>query len=290
MVSALYATVPCRFYLDGQVVLAAQSLDTMVDAKSRGLGLFTKLAKVVNENMQKAGVAFVYGFPNGNSHSGFVKNLNWSMHDPVPFLFRPINLSFAASKLNHQLGRFVFGRIPALGKKNASKLLSSLPEREPVDQLWNEFSSQIEIGRVRDHAFLHKRYVMHPKSKYFYRACFEGHFITGLLIYCIEEKHGGRIGYIMELMCLPTHKHVASLLITDAVADMHTQSCDGVLVWCFGHSPYFRHYIKQFFLPLPERARPIELHFGYRDFESNGMPRLQSRTSWYLSYSDSDTV
>lgn len=289
-VAALYATVPCRFQLNGQTVLAAQSLDTMVDSRFRGAGLFTKLANIVNKNMEDSGVCFVYGFPNGNSYSGFVRKLQWSSLDPVPFLFRPISLRYALDKVGGNLGRFFPFRIPSIGKRGRSEILPTLPAPEAVDKLWESFSSQLNVARVRDHTFLTKRYVNHPRALYKFRGCYEGDQLTGLLIYCIEDKHGGRIGYIMEMICRSGDAGAARSLLVDTLNDMVISKCDGVLAWCFNHSPHFKQYLNQLFFPLPSKIRPIELHFGLRAFTSHDKSSLGDRKSWYLSYSDSDTV
>lgn len=47
------------------------------------------------------------------------------------------------------------------------------------------------------------------------------------------------------------------------------------------------------FVPFPERFRPIELHFGARGFGSYGSQAsaaLHQRSNWYIRYLDSDTV
>lgn len=289
-VAALYAAVPARFVCGGEPVIAAQSLDTMVDSRFRGLGLFTRLARAVNDRMSERQVAFVYGFPNGNSIHGFVSKLEWMALDPVPFLFRPMNLGYALSRINKRLGAAFSLRLPVLGRRGSSRLLDGLPSAVELDALWDGFRTLINVGRIRDHQFLEQRYARHPRASYRYRAVHEDGHLAGLIIYCSEDKHGGRIGYVMELMCLPGKGGLASGLLRDALADMAELKCDGALAWCFSHSPYHGAFLRQGFLPLPERARPIELHFGFRPLATTAEETLSNRSNWYLSYSDSDTV
>jgi hypothetical protein len=62
------------------------------------------------------------------------------------------------------------------------------------------------------------------------------------------------------------------------------------LSWCFPHSPNYSSFRLNGFVVLPERLRPIELHFGARAFD-DGLARLvHDRSQWYVSYLDSDTV
>ena len=289
-VAALYAAVPARFVVNGESVMAAQSLDTMVDSRFRGLGLFTKLARVVNDRMSERGLAFVYGFPNGNSIHGFVSKLDWLALDPVPFLFRPINLGYAVSRLSKRLGSVLRLPVPILGKAGTSTPLEDLPDPVELDALWSGFRTLINVARVRDHQFLEHRYRNHPRARYRYRVVHENGCLAGLAISCIEDKHGGRIGYVMELMCLPGRSDLARGLLADTLRDMADAGCDGALAWCFRHSPYRRAFLRHGFVPLPERVRPIELHFGFRPLSTSSQDVLSQRANWYISYSDSDTV
>jgi hypothetical protein len=289
--AALYATVPARFVLFNRDAMAAQSLDTMVDERYRGYGLFIRLARSVYERMTSEGVPFVFGFPNRNSFPGFISKLAWQSLDPVPFLFRPMSLGYVVSKFSPRLGRMLRFRLPVLGTARLTSLLEELPPAEQIDSLWIAFSKLVSVARIRDHEFLANRFSNHPRAVYRYRAAYLDGRLVGLAVYCIELKHGGRIGYLMELMCDPAHARYADVLISDTLRDMRDEACDGVLAWCFEHSPYRRALLRKGFLPIPERIRPVELHIGFRPLSVDHCPpELSRRESWYISYSDSDTV
>lgn len=288
-IAALYAAVPVRFQIGSLVHVGAQSLDTMVDKDYRGLGLFTKMAKATYSLMAESNVCLVYGFPNGNSYHGFTKKLAWTSLNPVPFLFRPLNLGYLAARVNPRLGSLLGMSVPVFGVKGRSEKMSRLPEPTEVDELWNDFKANIKVGRVRDYMFLHTRYESHPRAVYTYRSYREDGKLLGLSIHCVEKKHGGTIGYLMELMCATGRDDVAKSLICDVLSDMKTAGCDGVLAWCFAHSPYYRQLLASLFLPLPVSLRPIELHFGCLPLK-NQDPDLMDRRNWYVSYGDSDTV
>lgn len=287
--AAMYATVPARFIVEGQLVLAVQSIDSMVDAGFRGAGLFTVLARQVFKDMADAGIPFVYGFPNGNSYPGFIRHLQWRTLDPVPYLFRPLSLGYAMGKISPYLRRFPL-RLPVLGRRGLTQKVDDLPAQERVDRLWSEFSLGLNVARIRDHEFLDARYQRHPRATYHYRIMEEAGELLGLVIYCAEEKHGGKVGYLMEMMCRPGRADVARGLLADAMADLNSFGCDGVLAWCFNHSPNYREYLRQLFIPLPVSLRPIEMHFAFRPLQASAPSVLDDRAGWYLSYSDSDTV
>jgi GNAT superfamily N-acetyltransferase len=94
--AAIYATLPVRVRIGGQVALAIQSVDTITDAGFRGRGLFLTLAKATYARAEAAGARLVYGFPNGQSAHGFFERLGWTSLDPVPFLIRPLRTRYLA--------------------------------------------------------------------------------------------------------------------------------------------------------------------------------------------------
>ena len=74
-----YAVSPTIMKVDGQDVLTALSLTTMTHPDYTGKGIFKKLSKSLYEDLDdKYACKAVWGFPNNNSHYGFVKRLGWS--------------------------------------------------------------------------------------------------------------------------------------------------------------------------------------------------------------------
>ena len=69
--AAIYASIPVVFRIAGARRLGIQSVDTMTDARFRGRGLFLELANRTYARAASAGVALVYGTPNGSSAHGF---------------------------------------------------------------------------------------------------------------------------------------------------------------------------------------------------------------------------
>ncbi|MDQ0156912.1 GNAT family N-acetyltransferase [Robertmurraya andreesenii] len=61
---------------DGDIK-SALSMTTMTHPSYSGRGLFTKLASLLYEDMQRLGYKLVWGFPNSNSHRAFVTKLEW---------------------------------------------------------------------------------------------------------------------------------------------------------------------------------------------------------------------
>jgi hypothetical protein len=80
-----YAVSPVKMNVDGEVVLTALSMTTMTHPDFGGRGIFTDLAEALyNDEGEKSNLKAVWGFPNSNSHYGFIKNLKWLNLEQVP--------------------------------------------------------------------------------------------------------------------------------------------------------------------------------------------------------------
>jgi Acetyltransferase (GNAT) domain len=293
-VAAIYAAMPVFFKLkDNKRVLACQSLDTITDKNHRGKGLFITLAKDVYSKAKNKNCHFVYGFPNGSSVHGFTKKLNWKLHDPVPFLVKPMRLGYflskipvvkAASKvLNFPLS---IGNKPRLSNKQQIKSITSFGAE--YDALWSRFSQNIAVCINRDANYMNWRFVDKPLENYCRYAIYDGEALKGIVVYCLKAKHGGNIGYIMELVC--ENDYYGKKLLFYALSHLKKEKVDACLTWCFDHSPNRKAFEKSLFLKLPKKLQNIELHFGFACFNEEANSLLSEKENWYISYADSDTV
>ncbi len=81
-----YAVSPVLLNLKGKSLLTALSMTTMTHPEYGGQGIFTQLAGSLYEQAISEGFAAIWGFPNNNSHYGFVKNLQWCDLEKIPLL------------------------------------------------------------------------------------------------------------------------------------------------------------------------------------------------------------
>lgn len=289
--AAIYAISPVKFKLQEQEILASQSLDTITDVDYRGQGLFIKLAKNVYSNAKENNIELVYGFPNGNSIHGFSKKLDWKVLDPIPFLIKPINTSYFTKKINKLSW---LPNVKIAFKKSLDHNIIIKEEftfNEQVDIIWEKFSKTFKVSIQRNKEYLTWRYLNKPNEDYKILHAYTqtGNYI-GFVVYCVKGKHGGKIGYIMEYMYDPKYKNESHNLMKEATNRIIDQKADCILGWCFEYSENYSGYEKVGFYSLPEKLRPIELHFGVCTFNKSIDDIVLDRKNWYLSYSDSDTV
>jgi hypothetical protein len=291
--AAIYAISCVSFKIDDETHIGTQSLDTITDIDYRGKGLFIKLANHVYDNAIFNNVVLVYGFPNGNSIHGFKTKLGWEVLDPVPFLIKPLRSQYFTKRIpflnylpNVNLGFPFFSKI---SKKY--KLTEDFSFPDAIDELWKSFSKNISISVQRNKSYLEWRYLQKPFENYKIVHCydFQNRYL-GFLVYVIKEKHGGKIAYIMELIYDLDQAEVGELLLQHAISEIKKERADCVLVWCFEHAPNYWAFKKSGFFNLPQKFRPIELHFGVRSFNKKFENLIYNRNNWYISYSDSDTV
>lgn len=289
--AAIYAVAAVRADVNGRTTLGVQSLDTLTDRDFRGRGLFTKLAADVYRRCAEGGVSFVYGFPNASSAHGFFNRLGWVNLDPVPFLIRPLRTGYALRRL--KLGPLARLDLPLpiptvrLGPEHELRVV--LDFDDDFDELWADFASQVRVAVRRDAAYLKWR-LSKPRERYKTVAHYEGGRLQGFVTFATKEKHGGKVGYVVELLHRPGAEHSGRALVAAALREMRDQGAEVVLGWCLEHSPNRAAYRAGGFRYLPERLRPIELHFGVRALASGPEDALGNRRNWYLSYCDSDTV
>jgi hypothetical protein len=291
-VAAIYAMSCVRFIIDGNTSVGTQSLDTITDIDYRGLGLFITLAKSACEKANTSNVSLVYGFPNGNSIKGFKKWLDWQILDPVPFLLKPLRSHYFSKKIkalrflpNINLSFLNF----QMDKNYRIKEDPIFPDE--VNNIWRQFSKEIKVGVERNKEYLDWRYIQKPNENYKIVHCYskENKYL-GFIIYTVKDKHNGKIGYIMELLYDLQDPKAGKMLLNYAINYIKKEKADCILSWCLEHSPNYGIFKKSFFINLPEKYRPIELHFGVRVFQEKLKSIVNKRENWYLSYSDSDTV
>lgn len=290
--AAIYAVFPIKFKISETTYLATQSLDTITDINYRGKGLFIKLAKDVYQKAKDDAAALVYGFPNGNSIHGFKTKLGWEVLDPVPFLIKPLKTSYFTNKVAMlkwlpNINLSVSGY--SISKKISISEANSFPET--VNNLWEVFSKNISVALHRDKQYLDWRYINKPFEDYKIAHCYDqNNNHLGYIVYTTKGKHGGKIAYIMELIYNLDNPQVGKKLLQFAINTIKKEKADCILAWNFDHSPSNKVYKKSFFIKMPEKFRPIELHFGACIFNENLKETIKNRKNWYLSYSDSDTV
>jgi hypothetical protein len=149
---AYYGVIPCFIKVEDEIVLSAQSGDTMTHPYYRKRGLFIELAKLTYELCNDEGIHILFGFPNQNSLPGFINNLQWGLTETMDCFIIPVN----ALPLE-----IVFNKNPLL--KNLYSLYSNWRLKKYITPVKRDANS-VFSGVLRDTNYL--EYKMYSASKF----------------------------------------------------------------------------------------------------------------------------
>lgn len=269
-----YLNLPFR--LGDALGQSYQAIDSIVAPAAQGKGLFARLARSFGDDMAEE-ADLIWGFPNANAAPIWFRRLGWTRHGYAPFLVKPLRSGY----LLRRFGLPIDFRASLLRDRGATTV-RHLDDR--VDELWLRFSRTIGAAVERDRRYLEWRLFLAPNRNY--RVAFESGNDGGALVAStISEKHGGRIGYLMEAFGGST---TLKQVLRSEVGRMIEDGAEVALAWCYPWSPNYSVLRNAGFVPLPERFRPAEIHVGSRSY-SSAAEGTNDVKSWYLSYLDSDT-
>ncbi len=87
---AYYGVIPCFIKYNGEVILAAQSADTMTHPNYRYKGIFVDLSNKAFDLCRQLGIRLVFGFPNQNSYHGAVNKVGWKFTETMACFAIPV--------------------------------------------------------------------------------------------------------------------------------------------------------------------------------------------------------
>ena len=161
---------------------------------------------------------------------------------------------------------------------------------EKYDELYSAVSSQINIGVNRNAAYMNWRYIAKPDEIYARYGLYENNQLAGVVVFTLKNKHGGKIGYLMELLYDPKNEKAGKDLLKFCSRTLKKNNADLVLAWCFDHSFNYTCIRRNGYYKFPEKFRPQKLGFITKILNSKNTKDIYNIKNWYISYSDSDTV
>ena len=255
-----------------------QAIDSFVSENMRGKGIFTKLAWAYEEYATQLGADLFWGFPNINAAPAWFHKLDWQNHGQVPFLIKPLRAGFFCRKFGLSIDFPL-----SFAKDQNLRPITSIGNWG--DYLWEFVSGNIKVGRVRDKEYLNHRLFNCPQSDR-YRVVTNADINRPVILASRqEEKHGGKIAYLMEAL---GGSDLEEILMSE-LGYLRLMGAELVLAWAFPWSPNYKILRRAGFLPLPARFRPINIWLGSKS-KTEHAKSSEKKENWYLSYLDSDTV
>lgn len=290
-----YALIPVKVQVESAVVQAALSLDTMVDERFRGRGLFTRLADELYSSPECSAVGVLIGFPNGSSFPGFVKRLKWKHVGDFEVLIRPLRFSETLFRLGFAWGRWpiirqllelaglVFKTIFRIPRGRSAAFSSIVPVKE-FDRSFDSFFQRlvkVQGGcRVqKDHRYMNWRYVEPTHIKYEIFAMKDEDRPGEFSGYLVLSRVQGR-GAIVDLLSLSEEASLS--LVGFAVSRFREQGMAYCLTWA-NPAQSFKGILRRHGF-LKAKSTP----FIVRDLGDHGRG-LKDLASWRLMPGDNDT-
>ncbi len=256
-----YAVSPFDISIDGETYHCALSLDTMTHPDYGGRGVFTRLAKSLYERITESGLIMVWGFPNENSHHGFIKRLAWADIATIPML------RLRSSPEGHP-----HTEIRPLSIFDAQ-----------VDALFNQERKQFQFLTVRSARYLNWRFFRHPSRRYHAAGLYSGDSLVGYSIYKLFQTAEGKVSDIVDVFCVQDGRIFTDLLVWTA-QESFRRGVKAVNLWMNDNSPFYPAVQEMGFLPDAPHTFLCERLF------SPALPaqRMAQWENWYIQMGDSD--
>lgn len=293
--AAISASAPIYMNFNGSILPGLHAVDSLTDKAHRGKKLFLTVYNKLYDDVRKDFV-LTYGFPNEKSEHGFFDRLGWKFSGVVPFLVKPIGLGYFLKKLfirkkhtdfSSKMHVFDAPETFQIDKNTVIRKINSFGD--DYDKIWKKLAVDIPVSLDRSSVFMNWRYINNPAEFYSCHGLYINDKLAGIVILSIKYKHGGRVGYLMELLYDPEYKKAGRQMLKFANKQFKKQKADIVLTWCNPGSFNYKSYRKSGYYPLPEILRPQELYMGAIAFDRSKAAVIEDMKKWYLSYSDSDT-
>ncbi len=255
-----YAVSPQKMRIDQKEQLTALSLTTMTHPDYGGRGICGQLSDSLYAYLENdLGVKAIWGFPNNNSHYGFVKNLGWT---DVGILH---TLSIPADRI----------------RSASTQHLRAVPSFAPSDaDVLSDASWHHRVAVFRDLGYLTWRYQDKPAANY---RIFEfgepGH---GVMVTKLYPSAVSRDMYDINILEIAlVDKGDLKEFIGEVVA-AYSEKIDKVTIWQnLWHNDHLM-LEKSGFIPSPPQT-----YLGVRSHEPIDTTVGNIR-NWYYSFGDSD--
>lgn len=259
-----YAVSPVFLSLENSKILSTLSMATMTHPKFGGMGIFGQLANALYEELENnLNVKAIWGYPNNNSHYGFIKNLKWFD------LGQQSHLIVKAEKIKaesiQQIGTFL-----TFTDEHANLIITA--------------TSQFPVAVIRNKEYLNWRYVDNPTSVYDKFEYRQGNELIGFVVvkkYPSSVKPGIFDLYLTEIGFTKENAGLIKPFLTHIVS-FYNQPEATINTWISLFDNRYIHFEKAGFQP---GGKPTYIGVRPGDFYPD---TLKDFRNWYLSYGDSD--
>jgi GNAT superfamily N-acetyltransferase len=298
--------MPLHIQVNGEAALGSQSMYALVHSDYRRQGVFSALVTFCDEEGQRRGFNFSYGFPNPNSYPAFVRRLGWSDLGQARLFLRPLNVS---RLIERRLGSGPFQSALAVAASTGERVLFqprllspkaaqiTVEDIDTTDSALNKFWARVwkkyPVMVVRDARFLDWRYKQIPDRHYQLWAARQDKQIIAITALRSVSIEGIACGMVVDLLAEPGERgRLGGELLLQRAAE-HFQQQDLDLAGCLmlPHADEIGSLRHQGYLPCPRALQPQPFRVVVRVFEEGQHSAiLLDLKNWFLTMGDFDAV
>lgn len=259
-----YALWPMEFCFNDEIIKGALSMTTMTHPDHGSKGIFTKLAQSVYKRaFEQNDIELIWGFPNRNSHYGFISKLQWKDVAVLPMVSNWMEFRNNSKSLDYT----VIEQFTAAHEDVVKRYLPN---------------NTLTVNKTEK--YLNWRYNEHPLHKYYSLTSGE---LDGFIVVKIIPSFDVKGEYELDILewCLPRNLHQVevALDIINSFAKDKIYSSQGKVrtnMWMSVHDHMFQLLEKNRFI--------ISQPLTYLGQLSEGNSRFEHYSGWSLSLGDSD--
>lgn len=256
-----YAVSPVLLRVHDEEKLSALSMTTMTHPEYVGLGIFGDLANALYDELENdMGVVAIWGYPNSNSHYGFIKNLGWKDVGVLHVLSSTMD-SITANKIDG------INQVYSFTESNTT--------------VFNTIISAFPVSVLRNPTYLNWRYIENPTSSYqIFEVKNDGEpEIIVSKLYPSQNSPGTWEIFIVEFG-MKSAKRIKQVL--SHLVDFYKKPISRTNIWLSLWDERHIQLERFGFAPLGKQT-----FLGVRCHESN-IGLLCDLRNWYYSFGDSD--
>jgi len=291
-----------KLNLNGESILAGQSVDAMVDKNYRRMNIYESAAMEALNDMKEQGLQLRFNFPNKAAYLASIKKLNIKKVCNIPQYIKFLNGKeainmFSENKIISSIGGLAldgYSKVRSMLSKKTNKYdireIKNFDQR--FDMLWEKVKSYYPIAVERNSQYLNWRYLSGP-NKYKIFAAYDKDEVIAYIVTSIEDKIVKKeeklnLGHIVDLMCSLEHKDAISELIYKAEKDFVENNVCAISCWMIKEWFYSKILTKQAFLQL--RSPSVLATLPVSEKMKLKEAFIYDYKNWYVTIGDSDYI
>ena len=287
--------IPVRVGVNGEPVLACQSVDILVEEEyRRRLVHFELMARAGHRVMtSRPPLAFTFAFGEAVTIKVSSAVLGYSTVALIPRMVKPLSLAPYAPRLLRGAARAADPIFRSVTRPRKAPPPSGATVQRVAhfdarcDQFWRQQASRYPVAVWRDSAYLNWRYLEAPGGDYEAYSMERHGELLGFTVLRPVSLGGRRRGRILELVAAEDDEAIASSLLAHVLSRFGEQQLEVAVSWVLASDPLWRGMRRRGFLSRPRQGRALVV-LAHNETVPHDF--LTQAENWRVSMGDADEI